>query len=290
MLERLQTINRERLSVLVALILISLGLLPLIESPTSGIGGSFFGTPLKLEFSATTVVALLAAALACAGIDTLLRAHPKVRRGEVSRTLPYWIIPALTVVVASQILTQVPALNVVVASHILIRITPPATWVAVLLITGLVLWLECVAEYALIDPEGPLAGRARMFLNALAYILAVLLFGLIWNSRARSLLSASLIFIVAFSLAVDLLWHSRAEGRRVVLLSIAVGIVMAQANWAINYWDSSVFVAAPAQLFIFYALVGLTSQYLIDRLNRRVLIEFAIVILIAVLLLLRGRG
>lgn len=275
MLEKLQTINRERLSVLIALILISLGLLPLIESPTSGIGASFFGTPLKLEFSATTVVALLAAALACAGIDTLLRAHPKVRRGEVTRTLPYWIVPALTVVVASQILTS---------------LNTPTTWVGVLLITGLLLWLECSAEYALIDPEGPAAGRARMFLNALAYILAALLFGLIWNSRARSLLSASLMFIVTFSLAVDLLWQSRADGRRVVLLSVAVAIVMAEANWAINYWNTTVFVAAPAQLFIFYALVGLTSQYLIDRLNRRVLIEFAIVILAALVLLLRGRG
>jgi hypothetical protein len=247
-----------------------------IESPTtSGFGGSFFGTPLKLEFSATTVVALLAAALSCAGIDTLLRAHPKVRRGEVARTLPYWIIPALTVVVASQILSS---------------LNTPATWVIVLLITGLLLWLECVAEYALIDPDGPLAGRARMFLNALAYILAVLLFGLIWNSRARSLLSASLVFLIAFSLAVDLLWSSRAEGRRIVLLSLAVAIVMAQADWAINYWSTSVFIAAPAQLFIFYALVGLSSQYLIDRLNRQVLIEFVIVILIALLLLLRGPG
>lgn len=275
MLERMTTINRERLSVLIALILISLGLLPLIESPTSGIGGSFFGTPLKLEVSATTLIALLAAALACAGIDTLLRAHPKVRRGEISRTLPYWITPGLTVVVASQILTS---------------IIDPVTWVAVLLITGVLLWLECIAEYATIDPEGPAAGRARMFLNAIAYILAALLFGLIWNSRARSLLSASLIFLVTLGLAVDLLWSSRANGRRVFMLSIAVAIVMAEANWATNYWDTTVFIAAPAQLFIFYALVGLAGQYLIDRLNRRVLIEFAIVMLVALILLLRGRG
>ncbi len=273
MIDRLQTINRERLSVLIALILISLGLLPLIESQTSGIGGSFFGTPLRLEFSASTIIGLLAAALACAGIDTLLRAHPKVRRGEVSRTLPYWIIPALTVIVAAQILTT---------------LSSPITWVAALLITGLVLWLECSAEYAQIDPEGPAAGRARMFLNAVAYILAALLFGLIWNSRARSLLSASLMFMATFSLAIDLLWSSRAEGRRIVLLSIAVAIVMAQANWAINYWSTTVFIAAPAQLFIFYALVGLASQYLIDRLTRRVLLEFAIVILLAVFLLSRG--
>ena len=275
MLERMNTINRERLSVLIALILISLGLLPLIESPTSGIGGSFFGTPLKLEVSATTVVALLAAALSCAGIDTLLRAHPKVRRGEVIHMLPYWILPALTVVVASQILTS---------------LNTPTTWVAVLLVTGVLLWLEFSAEYAQIDPDDPAAGRARMFLNAVAYILAALLFGLIWNTRARSLLSASLIFLVTFSLAIDLLWSSRIEGRRVVWLSIAVAMVMAEADWAINYWNTSVFIAAPAQLFIFYALVGLASQYLIDRLTRRVLIEFAIVILIALVLLLRGRG
>ncbi|HZY43252.1 MAG TPA: hypothetical protein VFF70_00760 [Anaerolineae bacterium] len=275
MLDRLTTINRERLSVFIALILISLGLLPLIESPTSGIGGSFFGTPLKLEFSATTLVALLAAALSCAGIDTLLRAHPKVRRGEVARTLPYWIIPALTVVVASQILTS---------------ITEPITWVTVLLITGALLWLECVAEYATIDAEGPAAGRARMFLNAVAYILAALLFGLIWNSRARSLLSASLILLVTLGLAIDLLLSSRANGRRIFMLSAAVAIVMAEANWATNYWDTTVFIAAPAQLFIFYALVGLAGQYLIDRLNRRVLIEFAIVMLVALIVLLRGRG
>lgn len=270
----MNTLNRERLSVLIALILLSLGLLPLIESPTSGIGGSFFGTPLKLEFSATTLVAVLAAALSCAGLDTLLRAHPKIRRGEVTRTLPYWIIPALTVVVASQILTS---------------IATPGTWVTVLFATGAILWLECIAEYATIDPAGPGAGRARMFLNAMAYLLAVLLFGLIWNSRARSLLSASLIFLVALSLAVDLLWSSRASGRRILLLSAVVAIVLAEANWATNYWNTTVFVAAPAQLFVFYALVGLAGQYLIDRLNRRVLIEFAVVMLIASILLLTGR-
>jgi hypothetical protein len=50
-----------------------------------------------------------------------------------------------------------------------------------------------------------------------------------------------------------------------------------------------VFTAAVSQLLVFYALVGLANQYLIDRLNRRVLIEFAVVMTIALILLLRGR-
>lgn len=275
MIDRMTSINRERLSVLVALIVLSLSLLPLIESPaTTGVGTSFLGTPLRLEFSATTFVSLLAAALACAGLDTLLRAHPRVRRGEVTRTFPYWIVPALAVIVAAQILGNV---------------SEARTWIIGLAVTGALLWAVAVAEYAAIDPDGPTAGRARLFLNALAYVLAVLLFGLIWNTRARSLISATVTLLAATGLAFDLLWATRAAPGRVLLLSAAVGLVLAQSNWAINYWRTDVFTAAVSQLLVFYALVGLANQYLIARLTRRVVIEFAAVMAIALILLLRGR-
>ena len=275
MFDRTTTLNRERLSVLVALVLLSLGLRPLIESPATGsVGTSFLGTPLRLEFSAATIVALLAAGLGCAGVDMLMCAHPRVRRGETTLTFPYWIVPGLTIVVASQLLSN---------------ITSAGTWVATLILTGVVLWLEVVAEYATVDPEGPAAGRSRLLLNVIAYVLAVVLFGLIWNTRARSSISASLTFIVSASLAFDLLWASRASFSRVALLSLALGVVMAEGNWAINYWKTDVFTAALSQLLVFYALIGLAGQSLIDRLNRRVLIEFAIVMAIALFLLLRGR-
>jgi hypothetical protein len=275
MVTRSTTINRERLSVLIGLIVLSLSLLPLIESPvTTGVGTSFLGTPLRLEFSATTFVSILAAALTCAGIDMLMRAHPRVRRGEATHTFPYWISPALTVIAATQLLSNM---------------SDARLWVMGLVLTGALLWVVAVAEYATIDPEGPAAGRARLFLNAMAYVLVVLLFGLIWNTRARSSISATLTFFVALSLAFDLLWASRANLSRVLLLAVGIGLVMAQCNWAINYWRSDVFTAALAQMLVFYALVGLTSQSLIDRLNRRVLIEFAVVMVVALILLLRGR-
>jgi hypothetical protein len=275
MVTRTTTINRERLSVLIGLIVLSLSLLPLIESPvTTGVGTSFLGTPLRLEFSATTFVSILAAALTCAGIDTLMRAHPRVRRGEVTRTFPYWISPALTVIVATQLLSNM---------------SDARLWVLGLVLTGALLWVVAAAEYATIDPDGQAAGRARLFLNAMAYVLVVLLLGLIWNTRARSSISATLTFFVTLSLAFDLLWASRANLSRVLLLAVGIGLVMAQCNWAINYWRSDVFTAALAQMLVFYALVGLTGQSLIDRLNRRVLIEFAVVMAVALILLLRGR-
>ncbi len=269
------SINRGRLSVLVALVVLTFSLLPLIQAPAAGsVATSFLGTPLRLEFTSSTIVLLLVTVLTCAGVDMLVRDHPLVRRGMVTRTFPYWIIPAVTVIVAAQLLNNIDSNGV---------------WISGLFVTALVLWGVILAEYATIDPDGPFASRARLVLTGMAYILAVLFFGLIWNTRARSSISATFTFLAATALAFDLLYAARPHFGRVLLLSVAIGLVLAEGNWAINYWRSSVFIAAIAQLLAFYGLVGLTGQYLIDRLNRRVLIEFVIVMAVAFFLLLRGR-
>jgi hypothetical protein len=269
------TINRGRLSVLVALVILSFALLPLIEAPTAGsVGTSFLGTPLRLDFTASTLMMLLVTTLTCAGVTQLVRDHPRVRRGEVTRTFSLLILPAVTVIVAAQLL---------------VNITDTSLWILGLIVTAAVLWLTVLAEYAVVDPEGPAASRARLYLTALTYVLAVLLFGLIWNTRARSLISATLTLLAASSLAFDLLYATGAQLGRVFMFSLSIGLVLAEGNWAINYWRSNVFVAAVAQLLAFYALTGLAGQHLLHRINRRVLIEFGTVMVIALFLLLWGR-
>jgi hypothetical protein len=273
-MQQMLSINRGRLSVLVALVILSFGLLPLIEAPTAGsVGTSFLGTPLRLDITAGTVVMLLVTVLTCAGVDQLVRDHPRVRRGEVRRTFSYLILPAATVIVAAQLL---------------INITDTPLWILGLIVTAVVLWPTILAEYAVVDPEGVLASRARLFLTALTYVLAVLLFGLIWNTRARSSISATLTFLAAGSLAFDLLYATGAQLSRVFMFSLSIGLVIAEGNWAINYWRSNVFIAAVAQLLAFYSLIGLAGQHLLDRINRRVLIEFGVVMVIALFLLLWG--
>jgi hypothetical protein len=123
----------------------------------------------------------------------------------------------------------------------------------------------------------------------MTYLLAVLLFALIWNTRARSSISATLTFLVVLALAFDLLYATGARLSRVLMFAVVIALVLAEGNWAINYWRSNVFIAAVAQLLAFYALIGLAAQHLIDRITRRVLIEFGVVMLIVLLLLLWGR-
>ncbi len=267
------SINRGRLSVLVGLVILTFSLLPLIQAPSAGsVATSFLGTPLQFELTGATIVLLLVTVLTCAGVDMLVRDHPLVRRGSVKRVFPYWILPGLTVVVASQLLNQANS---------------SGAWIAGLFVIALVLAGVILAEYATIDPEGPFASRARLFLTAMAYVLAALLFALIWNTRVRTSISATLTFIAAFSLAFDLLYAAQPTPGRAALLAVTIGLVLAEGNWAINYWHSNVLVAAIAQLLAFYALVVLSGQYLLDRINRRVLIEFAVVMAIALFLVLR---
>ncbi len=269
------SINRGRLSVLVALVVLSFALLPLIEAPTAGsVGTSFLGTPLRLDFTAANIVLLLVTVLTCAGVFQLVRDHPRVRRGEEIRTFSYLILPAVTVIVAAQLL---------------VHIADAPLWILGLIVTAAVLWVTILAEYAVVDPEGPLASRARLFLTAMTYVLAVLLFGLIWNTRARSSISATLTLLAAGSLAFDLLYATGAQFSRAFMFSLAIGLVLAEGNWAINYWRSNVFIAAVAQLLAFYALIGLAGQHLLDRITRRVLIELGAVMVIVLLLLLWGR-
>jgi hypothetical protein len=269
------SINRGRLSVLVALIILSFALLPLVEAPTpASVGTSFLGTPLRLDFNATTLLLLLVTVLTCAGVWQLVRDHPRVRRGEVHNTFSFLILPAITVIVAAQLL---------------VNITDATLWILGLIVTAVVMWLTILAAYAVVDPEGPLASRARLFLTGLTYVLAVLFFALIWNTRARSSISATLTFLAAGGLAFDLLYATGAQLSRVFMFSLAIALVLAEGNWAINYWRSNVFIAAVAQLLAFYALIGLAGQHLLDRINRRVLIEFGAVMLIVLLLLLWGR-
>ena len=271
MIEKNPTLNRERLSVIIALVLLSLALIPLLNTPGRSVGGSVLGSKLDIEITAPGLVTLLAAALACAGMDTLLRSHPYVRSGRAGPTAIFWILPALTVIAAAQWLS---------------RATTGSDWALKLLASGIALWIVIRAEFGTIDPDAPLAGQWRILLNVAAYVLAFVLFAAMWETRIRSVITASLMSITAFLLSVDLTSSTRSVARRALLHSAVVAIVLGECAWALNYWRADTVTAGLALVLVFYALSGIAVQHLFDKLTRRVVVEFGAVILAAIALLL----
>ncbi len=273
MIEKIPAVNRDRLSVIIGLILLALALIPLLNTPGRSVGVSVFGSALDIAITPAGLITLLAAGLACAGTDLLIQAHPHTRAGRAGPTYVFWILPALTVIAASQWLSHAPT---------------GQAWAAQLLVSGVALWIVIRAEFGTVDPHVPAAGRWRLLLNVFAYVLAFGLFALIWQTRARSLITATLMATVALLLSIDLMWATRAGAQRVLPHSLAVALVMGECAWALNYWRATAATAGLALVLIFYALSGIAAQHLFGKLTRRVLIEFGVVIATAIVLLWVG--
>jgi hypothetical protein len=72
----------------------------------------------------------------------------------------------------------------------------------------------------------------------------------------------------------------------VVLYAFIVGAVVAQVAFGLLLTSLSPLSASLLLLVLFYLLVSLTWQTLLDRITRRVLLEFALVALVALLIIL----
>jgi hypothetical protein len=148
--------------------------------------------------------------------------------------------------------------------------------------------LTVAAEYASVAPESSGYGAARLALNMLAYLLAFALFVLIYQSRVRSLVSATLVLIVAFLVALDLLSATEAAYGRVLLFAVANALVIGECTWALNYSGLSAWAGGLLLLALFYILVNVSHQHLLGRLTRATVIEFIVVgILVLALILVR---
>jgi hypothetical protein len=70
--------------------------------------------------------------------------------------------------------------------------------------------------------------------------------------------------------------------------SAVVALIIGECAWTLNYWRATTATAGLALVLIFYAFSGVATQHLFGKLTRRVLIEFAVVIAAAILLLILG--
>ncbi|MFZ4848240.1 MAG: hypothetical protein ACOYL7_03805 [Caldilinea sp.] len=261
----------ERISVATWVLVFGFGLSLLLQIPTVEIRFWAFGSPTQVEVTATTVMAAILSVAAAAGAESILRLHPRLRARRQRLAWTYWALPAAISIITIVLLPAVPT-----------RLLQ----VAVILAAGLFLILAFYSLYATVEPGQPGFRRARFWLDLLSYGVALLLFLFVYQSRTRSLLSGTLIALTATLLAVELLRHSTASTRSVLVYSGVVGVLLGELTWALNYWPLLPGLTGGLILLLsFYLAVGIALQGLQGRLNRRVLIEFGVFAVAAVLLI-----
>lgn len=260
---------RSHLSVTLWATLMVLALGAVLTLPERVVSFNVFGSPIAASLNAELLVALVAVAIICAGLEAAIRTHPQ--KDLLKHSYRYWALPGAIVLTAAAVLPAAPT---------------NALWFAVLALTGLALAIVTIAEYHTVDPGDSHYHGARLTLNILAYMTAAVIFILIYTTRSRSLISATAIGVLSGLLTLELLRSFQYRFRQALLYSVVIALVMAQSTWVFNYWP---FASARIGLILlvqFYLLAGLAHQELSGQLTRRRGLEYLILAGIAVALLI----
>jgi hypothetical protein len=266
MTQTLHTNTVNRILVLVALLALTPVLLLVVELPSRNVLLSFLGSELAISLNTNSLLILFMPVLTIAGVDWVLRDHPDVQAGETPFLFPFWMAPGLTALALALLLT---------------RINTWPMWILVLVLGVLIIGVLVVAEYNTIAPNNPSYPIARLTVTGLSYLIAFGLFTLIYSTRERSVITATMTLLVAVALSLDLLAPHIIGLNQAMLFSLIIGWIVGIATWALNYWNISNWSAGVLMLTVFYVCVGVAQQHFQERLSRSVLIEFGVVTVIA---------
>jgi hypothetical protein len=271
MQQDVKPLDRNRLSVLVAVLLLGSLLFRFIELPEHTWKLEPLGSPLEIHVTGTWLLTTLMIGLVCTGTNLVLHDHPYLREHSGRPIYITWILPGAMAGLSAYLLNHV---------------SPWPVWIGGLLVAGVGISLVISAEYTAVSSEDPGYPTARLALNMLAYLLAFTLFALIYHSRTRSLVTATLMLIAATLLALDLLSAADVQFRRVGLFASIVGLIVGESTWVLNYWQTGAWVGGLLLLLVFYFSVNVAHQYLLERLNKSTLVEFAVVAVVVLIIVL----
>jgi hypothetical protein len=254
----------DRLSILVSLFLFGLVVSHVVELPTQTISFVALGVPTTIYLSGRWLVGALLVTMTGAGVDSIVRSHPAAGHAGWAYTLSFWGLPCALVLLSLVVLPLSP--------HIMF-------WLGSLAVTGLLLALIVAAQQYTIDRRGRGAALMRWGLDLAVYAGVFVFCALIYGARARSLLSATSVSVLALLMAAELLRPPKpgTPMRLAWLYSAIVGLVLGEVAWALNHMSLGAVAAGIIFLLVFYVLAGLAKQHLAGTLARPVIAEFVLV-------------
>lgn len=229
--------DSNRLSVLLATVLLAYALAQLVEATHYAFRFNMLGIDFSFPFDVAAAATLMAVGLTATGMDWLLRGHPHYTGG---RTFEHWILPALTAFILG-----VP----------LYTLHPGPLWWASFTIGGVLLLGVLLAEYIALDYSDVRHPAASAMLMALSYALFVILVSTLAYSKVRLVLLALAVFCAAGMVILRAI-HLRT-GAWEMTWSAAGAFILTQLAAGLHYWPLTPVQYGLALMGPLYALTGL---------------------------------
>jgi len=252
--------ERDKLSVLLAIILSSATLFRFVELPNLSWGvQSVLGSPLGFNFGGEMLVVILIVGLVLTGTLSILQDHPL--RDTQERPLFFSLIT--------------PTIGSLLVSLLLIRATSWMLWLVALCLGGLVIGVLVHLSYQAFSPAGSFYPTARTLLNIIDYLAGFVLFSMLLREQGRALVTGPAVLLLSGLLALELLSASGAKLSRIFLYVGIIALIEGELAWVIGYWPISPWTAATILSLGLYVWSGIGYQYLLERLTGRIIVEFA---------------
>ena len=220
-------------------------------------------------------ILLVVTGLVALGADGILREHPQSRlESDVAWTVPLLFLPTLMALASGLVLEDV------VNGYLVV----PGTLAAATLM-GAVLY----ADYVSIDGDHPSYPTARFVLNVGTYLTGFAFYAAVYAYGVSLVPAAIVVGLVSLLLSVEVLREAEADPIRALVFAGVVGIIVAEARWALYFLPLESYLAGVFLLLVFYMVSGLVQHHLNDDLDGPVIIEFASIALVGVLIVTLGR-
>jgi Protein of unknown function (DUF5656) len=220
-------------------------------------------------------ILLMVTGLVALGTDGILRTHPSsIEQEDVAWTAPLLFLPTL----------------MALASGLFLEDVLTGYWVVPgVAIAGVLMGAVLYAEYISVETYSPKYAGARFVLNLGTFLTAFGFYAVVYSFDVALVPAALTVGLVSLLLGVEVLREAEADPIRALVFAAVVGIVVAQARWALYFLPLESYLAGVFLLLVFYLTSGLVQHHLNDDLEPPVVAEFTLITLFGIVIVTLGR-
>jgi len=220
-------------------------------------------------------ILLLLTGLVAAGADGIFREQPRAKlERDVAWTAPLLFLPTMMALSAGLFLEEA------VEGYWLL----PAVAGASVLMAAIL-----YAENASIDEQSQYYPAARFMLNVGTFLTGFGFYVVVYAFEVSLVPAAITVGLVSMLLAVEVLREAEGDPVRELVFAAAIGVVVAEARWALYFLPLESYLAGVFLLLVFYVGSGLIQHHIDDDLSGPVIMEFSVIATLGVVIVALGR-
>ena len=145
------------------------------------------------------------------------------------------------------------------------------------------------AENASIDEQSQYYPAARFMLNVGTFLTGFGFYVVVYAFEVSLVPAAITVGLVSMLLAVEVLREAEGDPVRELVFAAAIGVVVAEARWALYFLPLESYLAGVFLLLVFYVGSGLIQHHIDDDLSGPVIMEFSVIAALGVVIVALGR-